>query len=59
MADRNLAVMQQLIDDVSLPAAVRADLLKFVVKVAGLDASAEQKAAANVGSGLTINLNLG
>jgi hypothetical protein len=41
-----------------VPPSVQADLLKFVVKAAGLDASKEQAASA-AGPGLSININLG
>lgn len=41
-----------------VPPSVQADLLKFVVKVAGLDASKDQ-AANQPGAGLSININLG
>lgn len=41
-----------------VPPSVQADLLKFVVKVAGLDASKDQ-AAVQPGAGLSININLG
>lgn len=41
-----------------VPPAVQADLLKFVVKVAGLDASKDQ-AANQPGAGLSINIQLG
>jgi hypothetical protein len=48
-----------------VPAAVKADLIKFTVRAAGLDASVEQKATASTRAaalaavGLTINLHLG
>jgi hypothetical protein len=47
-----------------VPAAVKADLIKFTIRAAGLDASVEQKATANsraaalAAVGLTINLHL-
>lgn len=41
-----------------IPPSVQADLLKFVVRVAGLDASKDQAAAAG-GTALQININLG
>jgi hypothetical protein len=43
-----------------VPAAVRADIMKFVIRVAGLDASKDQAAAAvAVGNALSITLHLG
>ena len=46
-----------------VPANVQADIMKFVVRVAGLDASVEQKAAAagkaTASNALQININLG
>jgi hypothetical protein len=48
-----------------VPAAVKADLIKFTIRAAGLDASVEQKATASTRAaalaavGLTINLHLG
>lgn len=44
-----------------VPAAVQADLIKFTIKAAGLDASQEQKSKAQAGLvlPLQINLNLG
>jgi hypothetical protein len=41
-----------------VPPAVQADLLKFIVKVAGLDASKDQ-AANQPGAGFSINIQLG
>jgi hypothetical protein len=43
------------------PAAVRADLMKFVVRAAGLDGSKDQAAAAGavLGNALSITLHLG
>ena len=41
-----------------IPAAVRADLIKFTVRVAGLDAGLE-KANAATGNNLSIQINLG
>lgn len=58
MAERNLPQMQRMIDDAAVPASVRTDLLKFIVKAAGLDASTEHKAAASVGNALQIIIHL-
>lgn len=44
-------------DDV--PPNVKADLIKFIIKAAGLDASKDQAANAGPGNALQININLG
>ena len=41
------------------PVAVRADIMKFVIRAAGLDGSRDQAAAAIIGNALSINLHLG
>lgn len=48
----------QMIYDPAVPSAVQADLLKFTVKAAGLDASKEQAGAA-MAQGMILNINLG
>ena len=49
----------KMIHDAVTPAPVRADLLKFVVRVAGLDASKDQANAAQLNqNALQININL-
>lgn len=47
-----------MIHNEALPATVRADLLKFTVRVAGLDASKDQAANAAQVPGLNIQINL-
>lgn len=51
----------QLIHDGDTPPSVKADLIKFTIRSAGLDASIDQKNAGNAAPGvaLQINLNLG
>ena len=49
----------KMIHDAVTPAAVRADMLKFVVRVAGLDASKDGPASMGNVMGLQININLG
>ncbi len=57
------ALIHRPLDEV--PASVKADLIKFTIKAAGLDTSIEQKAVASATAtaaamvGLTINLHLG
>ena len=41
------------------PVAVRADIMKFVIRAAGLDGSKDQAAASIVGNALFLNLHLG
>ena len=41
------------------PVAVRADIMKSVIRYAGLDSSKDQAAASIVGNALSINLHLG
>jgi hypothetical protein len=42
-----------------VPANVRADLIKFTIRAAGLDGSKDQANGAGVGNALQININLG
>lgn len=42
-----------------VPASVKADLLKFTVRAAGLDGSKDQAAANTLQNALSININLG
>jgi hypothetical protein len=57
-AESLLPRFRSLIDDDQTPPSVRADLMKYSVKMAGLDASAEQRTAAAAGPPLQININL-
>lgn len=43
-------------DEANVPPAVRADLVKFTIRAAGLDGSKDQAAAAVVGNALQINI---
>jgi hypothetical protein len=42
----------------AVPANVRADLIKFTIRAAGLDGSKDQANGAGVGNALQININL-
>ena len=44
--------------DAIVPANVKADLLKFTIRAAGLDGSKDQAANAAIGTALQININL-
>jgi hypothetical protein len=57
-AERLLEQFGAMIYDEGTPATVRADLMKYSVKMAGLDASADQRTAAATGPPLQININL-
>lgn len=49
-------------DDKEAPYAIRADIMKFVIRAAGLDGSKDQAAAAagaSIGNALSITLHLG
>lgn len=56
-ADHLLQTSWQMIHDAATPAAVRADLLKFTIKAAGLDASKDQ-GSISPGAGLMIQINM-
>ena len=58
LAERLLPVMEKMVSDPLAPGSVRADMAKFVVKMAGLDASEDRRVSAG-GAGLTINISLG
>lgn len=59
-AEEMLANNWQMVQDPKTPHAVKADLIKNTIKVAGLDGSKDQAAAAGaaVGTALQININL-
>lgn len=60
-AEELLKTSWNLIHEISTPAAVKADLIKHTVRVAGLDASRDQGLGSStaVGTALQININLG
>lgn len=57
MLKRNWDLVHDTLENV--PAAVQADLIKHTVRMAGLDASKDQAAAAAQQNALQININLG
>jgi len=57
-AEELLKTSWQMIHNASLPATVRADLLKFTVRAAGLDGSKDQAANATAGVAMQINIQL-
>lgn len=59
MAEQSLPEMQALINNNDVPPAVRADLIKAIIKVAGLDGSVDQRSAKPVGNAVSINIDLG
>lgn len=61
MAEELLPTMWSLIHSTNdqVPPSVKADLIKFVVKAAGLDASKDQGKANIAANGLNIQINLG
>lgn len=56
-ASELLKTSWRMIHDPLAPHAVRADLIKFTVKAAGLDQSAAAAPVGGVGSGFSININ--
>lgn len=48
-----------MIHSTKIPANVRADLLKFTIRAAGLDGSKDQGKGAEMGTAMQININLG
>lgn len=59
-AEELLKTSWHITQDKEQPAAVRADLIKFTIRAAGLDGSKDQAASAGgVGTALQININLG
>jgi hypothetical protein len=57
-AERLLQQFGTMIYDEAMPATVRADLMKYAVRMAGLDASVEQRNAVATTTPLQININL-
>lgn len=58
LAEKLLKRFEEMIYSDDVAASVKADLMKYAVKMAGLDASAEQRAASG-GQPLQINIMLG
>ena len=57
-AEHLLGESWRLIHDKGTPSTVKADLIKFTVKAAGLDASKDQGHSSGGGNNLLININL-
>lgn len=58
-AEALLQTSYNMIQDSTMPAAVRADLIKFTARVAGFDSAGKGPAGAQAaGSGFSININL-
>jgi len=59
MAEQFLPEAQELVNNSETPPAVRADMIKAIIKFAGLDGSVDQRGGKQVGNAVQINIDLG